>query len=362
MADSVDRVFGHALNTVNKIRPGSQKPPASDRLALYGLYKQSMEGDVTNIAEEPSVTSQPNLPIAQLEKEREKWVAWKQNEGLSRTEAKRRYIEKLIETMHKYASGTEEAKQLVEELEFVWDQIKNNSQHSSSEHSSPLQALERSGYIQTSSSGNGIASDAAALENAGTGRDRGELRVLSPVSQAEEDEVLDEEREEFVDAPVSQVDDGDLHDPSGEDAGVQTDDALGALQRTGEASQARRPQLQVADGRWRKRIESSLMRLTTEVAALREQLEARQWIKTQRRHSLLGWVLRLSWWAIQLVLADAVVLWVVILYLRRKKDRRLEGAIRVLLGDAVAQVQKVGREVKIPNLPKMPQLPGRRNG
>lgn len=53
-------------------------------------------------------------------KEQEKWDAWKANEGLSRTEAKRRYIEKLIETMHKYASTTTEAKELVEELEFVW--------------------------------------------------------------------------------------------------------------------------------------------------------------------------------------------------------------------------------------------------
>ncbi|RDI87719.1 hypothetical protein Vi05172_g2533 [Venturia inaequalis] len=42
MSDSVDRVFSHALNTVNKIRTGSGKPPASIRLKLYGLYKQSM--------------------------------------------------------------------------------------------------------------------------------------------------------------------------------------------------------------------------------------------------------------------------------------------------------------------------------
>jgi hypothetical protein len=35
-------VFSHALNTVNKIRTGSSKPPASVRLKLYGLYKQSM--------------------------------------------------------------------------------------------------------------------------------------------------------------------------------------------------------------------------------------------------------------------------------------------------------------------------------
>lgn len=44
MSDSVDRVFSHALNTVNKIRTGSQKPPSATRLQLYGLYKQAMGG------------------------------------------------------------------------------------------------------------------------------------------------------------------------------------------------------------------------------------------------------------------------------------------------------------------------------
>ena len=96
----LDRVFGHALNTVNKIRPGSQKPPTSDRLSLYGLYKQAMEGDVSAIADRPTVVNQPSLSPDQLRKEHEKWDAWKDNESMSRTEAKRRYIEKLIDTMH----------------------------------------------------------------------------------------------------------------------------------------------------------------------------------------------------------------------------------------------------------------------
>lgn len=38
-----DRVFAHALQTVRKIpKTGSARPPADDRLRLYGLYKQSM--------------------------------------------------------------------------------------------------------------------------------------------------------------------------------------------------------------------------------------------------------------------------------------------------------------------------------
>jgi acyl-CoA-binding protein len=40
--NNIDRVFSHALNTVNKIRTGSQKPPSATRLRLYGLYKQAM--------------------------------------------------------------------------------------------------------------------------------------------------------------------------------------------------------------------------------------------------------------------------------------------------------------------------------
>jgi Acyl CoA binding protein len=39
---AADRVFSHALNIVNKIRTGAEKPPAATRLQLYGLYKQSM--------------------------------------------------------------------------------------------------------------------------------------------------------------------------------------------------------------------------------------------------------------------------------------------------------------------------------
>lgn len=306
-----------------------------------------MEGDVALIADRPT-TPPANAPSIHVEKEQEKWDAWKSNEGLSRTEAKRRYIEKLIDAMHKYAATTPEARELVEELEFVWDQIKNNSQHSSSEHSSPLQVIERRDYMHSgSSAGNGMSSSAAALDR--STRDNGKgLRVLSPVSQADEDDAA-EDGEEFVDAPVSQIDEADLQDHS--EAGL--DAATGGHFR----APSRSPQSSPADNRWRKRIESSLIKLTTEVAALREQLESRKFFDHQRRHSVLGWVLRLSWWAVQLVVADAVILWIVILYLRRRQDRRLEGAIRVLLGDAVAQVQ---RQVKIPNMPTLPRMAPRK--
>lgn len=255
-----------------------------------------MEGDVYLIADRPTTTSSTTNTSSDdhIRKEQEKWDAWKSNESLSRTEAKRRYIAKLIDTMHKYASTTPEARELVEELEFVWDQIKNNTSsqnHSSgSDHSSPLQTLERSGYLQSGSSGV-MGSSAAALEggDGGAGNHSGRpqpMRMLSPVSQADEDEVLEEEREEFVDAPVSQVDEGDLQDLSeaAEDEGV----ADAGVQ----VSAPRRVAPSQSDNRWRRKMESSLVKLTTEVAALREILEYRRYDRSKR--TLFGWVLRLS--------------------------------------------------------------------
>lgn len=101
----VDRVFVHALNTVKKIpKTGASRPPPADRLRLYGLYKQAMEGDVDGVMDRPEWVK--GMDDEELKREREKWDAWNAQRGTSRTEAKRRYIEALIETMHKYASTT----------------------------------------------------------------------------------------------------------------------------------------------------------------------------------------------------------------------------------------------------------------
>lgn len=56
---------------------------------------------------------------------KKKWDAWKREQGISKTEAKRQYISFLIETMSVYASGTLEARELLGELEYLWDQIKD---------------------------------------------------------------------------------------------------------------------------------------------------------------------------------------------------------------------------------------------
>jgi len=124
MSDSIDRVFVKAITTIRALSSRSNygtlpRPPAENRIKLYGLYKQATEGNVEGVMPRPMGFS--------LEDEgaKKKWDAWKREEGLSKTEAKRRYISYLIDTMKVYASGTLEARELLSELEYLWDQIKD---------------------------------------------------------------------------------------------------------------------------------------------------------------------------------------------------------------------------------------------
>ncbi|KFY85466.1 hypothetical protein V500_08399 [Pseudogymnoascus sp. VKM F-4518 (FW-2643)] len=240
MADSVDRVFVHALNTVKKIpRTGSARPPPADRLRLYGLYKQAMEGDVDGVMDRPGGGGYTK--DEDTIREQEKWDAWDAQKGVSRTEAKRRYIEALIETMHRYASTTSDSRELVAELEFVWDQIKHNS--ASSSNSSP----PRGG------SGRRFTAPMSGSE--------GPMKVLSPMSQ---DDEADREH-------VRRLVEGE----DGSDEEVQdADKAKGTP--------------------WRTKVESTLVKMTAEVAALREQIASgREWRDKKQRTigAWLGWLL-----------------------------------------------------------------------
>lgn len=120
----LDRVFVKAITTIKALSSRSNygslpRPPAENRIRLYGLYKQATEGNVEGIMTRPVGFSMED------EGAKKKWDAWKREEGLSKTEAKRRYISYLIDTMKIYASGTLEARELLSELEYLWDQIKD---------------------------------------------------------------------------------------------------------------------------------------------------------------------------------------------------------------------------------------------
>ena len=331
--------------------------------------------------------------------------AWKQQNNLSRTEAKRRYITTLIDTMHQYASPSPDSRELVAELEFVWDQVKSNVPSSSS--SSPLQTLDQVGT--------GMSASYSALERQRSSKDQDEydhhddhddhadppLQIKSPMSQSEEAleaEEADHEREEFVDAADSQYA-LDLYRQGTMDHNLSEADAQPLSQNpntnpqrpTHSRTLSRRnqqPQIfttptpqprmrqiipqpiplppfttpknsptktdspSAADLKWRTRVEASLMKLTAEVAALREQLEARRLFQHRVHYRFFRALWRFAWAGVKHVALDLLVLVLVLGWLRRRGDRRMEGAVRVLLGDAVAQVQGLRGGVKVP-LPRV---------
>jgi hypothetical protein len=307
--------------------------------------------------------------------------AWKQQKTLSRTEAKRRYITTLIDTMHKFASPSPDSRELVAELEFVWDQVKSNVP-SSSTSSSPMQTLSQMGmhmppshsYMGESRRGPGRPRQDADEDEDGTADNGRPLQIKSPMSQSEEEleeEEAEIDREEFVDAPDSQYNpvvsdvagtqpqmDANLtrRNPTPMDTPTPAPRVRSILPQsipmptftsTPAAAASGGPQPETAaDKKWRGRVEQALQKMTAEVAALREQLEARRLFSHSPHYRLFRGIWRWMWAASKHVAVDAFILGIVLLFLRRKQDRRLEGAIRVLLGDAVAQVQRV----KLPGL------------
>ncbi|KJZ80366.1 hypothetical protein HIM_00216 [Hirsutella minnesotensis 3608] len=283
MADSVDRVFVHALNTVKKIpKTGAARPPPSDRLRLYGLYKQAMEGDVDGVMEQP--TSVPGLTAEELQRERDKWHAWNSQKGLSRTEAKRRYVEALIETMHRYAN-TSDATELVAELEFVWNQIKHNSPSSS--NSSPK---------------TGGSSGVMRHFNQPMSGTDGPMRILNPMSEQDEAELRSH-------API-----GHEHD-----AGTSMED----------------------NSRWQTKVERAITKLSAEVAALREQITTgREW-RSKKERSFPAWFGRIAWLIMKHLVFDSVILLLILLWMRKRRDRRLEDLVRAALKIIREYVRKV---------------------
>ncbi|RHZ64285.1 putative GABA permease [Aspergillus thermomutatus] len=385
MSDSVDRVFVHALNTVKRIpRTGTARPPASERLKLYGLYKQSMEGDVEGVMDRPVGNT------ADVYAECEKWDAWYAQRGLSRTEAKRRYISTLIDTMHRYASQTPEARELVAELEFVWDQIKSNTSSSSS--SSPVQnvGVPRLPQPNYASIGGRLARPnyedriAMARDDHSHGRNHGDsrLRVLSPVSQPdglyqrrgnmdvadeEEAQVLededeeDEEEEEYEEAQDTLYEDDDDNDNNqsqqnsqrfdddhdeaqsrGRTRGLQPAPAAGDKKHRVVSSGER-------DRRWRRRVEQALTKMTAEIAAVREQMEARA-LANRRRSALWTWLKWIVWVTFRQIIFDLAILGMVLIWMRIKGDRRLEEKLKVGWSEVKTRLAKLKSLRRFPRL------------
>ncbi|CDR45990.1 CYFA0S21e00364g1_1 [Cyberlindnera fabianii] len=80
--------FQEKADQVNKL---ATKPSDDELLSLYGLFKQATVGDVN--------TDRPGIFAL---KDRYKWDAWKKNEGLSKEEAEKKYIDLVDELINKY--------------------------------------------------------------------------------------------------------------------------------------------------------------------------------------------------------------------------------------------------------------------
>ncbi|EXM25925.1 hypothetical protein FOTG_07631 [Fusarium oxysporum f. sp. vasinfectum 25433] len=184
-----------------------------------------------------------------------------------------------------------DAEELVSELEFVWNQIKNNSPSSSL--SSP-RANRSAGASQP-------YEDAAQASDA-----EGPMKEIRPMSEYDEAELRSQKQLELEDDDID---------------GSQNHDRV--------------------SGRWQRKVERALTTMSAEVAALREQITTgREW-RAKKERSLPALVKWFAWVVVKHLFADFVILTVVLLWLRKRKDRRLEDLVRA----AVKLVREYVRNV-----------------
>jgi hypothetical protein len=172
-----------------------------------------------------------------------------------------------------------DAEELVSELEFVWDQIKNNSPSSSL--SSPR---------ANRSTGAGARQPYQQPEQASD--EEGPLKELRPMSEYDEAELRSQRQLDLEDDEIE----------------IQNSDQ--------------------SVGRWQRKVERALTTMSAEVAALREQITTgREW-RTKKERSFPAWVKWFAWLLVKHIFADIVILSIVLLWLRKRKDQRLEDLVR----------------------------------
>ena len=129
------------------------------------------------------------------------------------------------------------------------------------------------------------------------------MRVLSPMSQNDEEERDSAQRLEYNN------EDDDYDGPGKSDKKTK---------------------------RWRRSVEQALVKMTAEIAALREQISTgREW-QGKKSRSPGRWIAWFLWLVIRHALLDTLVLGVLLLWLRKRKDKRVE--------DLVRQGLKIARE------------------
>lgn len=239
--NGIDRVFVSALNTVKRLpsTPNSPKPPLEDRLLLYGLFKQSMEGDVPE-----SILATLDIEPVDEEEDanREKTEAWAQQRGTSKTEAKKLYISTLIRSMREHGSKTETARALIDELEFVWNQVNGNNDDESFVHS---------------------------RSNSGSQS----IRQRQPVGRPNEDEAdEDDAQPDELSRTLPNVYRTAQNSPSKALQPQRTGDSRLLIPSALTLGNTTRGTTAAGDEKWKRQVELSLQQIRAELASVRESL------------------------------------------------------------------------------------------
>lgn len=94
-------------------------------------------------------------------------------------------------------------------------------------------------------------------------------------------------------------------------------------------------------GRWQRKMERALTKLSAEVAALREQISTgREW-RSKKERSYPAWVGWVVWVIMKHLVVDCIILGIILVWMRRRKDRRLEDLVRAALTLVREYVRKV---------------------
>lgn len=210
----------------------------------------------------------------------------------------------LIDIMHRYATTTSESRELAAELEFVWDQIK----------SSPDSSAASPADLQVSQSGM-RSSGALPSERESRLATSDGLQILRPLSDGNEDDALNSDVELDDDA---------------------MDEELRKL-RLSECKSSRSKAMVMNP------IERALTRMSVEVAALREQLEAGNFGTRQLRSRAGRWVFAIVGPILRHVLIDTVLFVAILFWARRSHDPIISQSYRLLLSWLREKARKLRR-------------------
>ena len=215
--------------------------------------------------------------------------------------------------MHKYASSTPEARELVAELEFVWDQVKSHAKSSNS--SSPKRPYGFSQSISQSPHQN-------------------PSRLISSNSKGESGWDAETESNLLAVRLVGYSDEGSNRIGDEHDQGGGQQSPLEPTHSTLPfvSSDPLHPdshnidEYELRNRKWRSRIEQALVKMTAEIAALRESLETSKGSRyptrkeEMQRRNVRSWLMGFVTAVARHMIFDVMVLGIVIFWVEREHE------------------------------------------